>query len=182
MSTRASPTRSRSRAWTSSSRSSATGAGPSRSFRPPRPSEPQEILHRLLDKDGGVAQRPATSRNATSRASNLSDTNRVKVLVVDDEPAVRAALERALRSNYEVRLAPDGQTALDAVAERPVDAVVLDVAMPGLGGLEGGRGRRRGGGRRPVLILTARDAVDDRVAGLDAGADDSLVKPFALRE
>jgi two-component system response regulator MprA len=106
----------------------------------------------------------------------------VKVLVVDDEPAVRAALERALRSHYEVRLAGDGQTALDAMAERPVDAMVLDVAMPGIDGLEVCRRLRSSGDRTPVLMLTARDAVDDRVAGLDAGADDYLVKPFALRE
>jgi two-component system, OmpR family, response regulator MprA len=106
----------------------------------------------------------------------------VKVLVVDDEPAVRAALERALRSHYDVALAADGQAALDQVAERPVDAVVLDVAMPGIDGLEVCRRLRSSGDRTPVLMLTARDAVDDRVAGLDAGADDYLVKPFALRE
>jgi two-component system response regulator MprA len=106
----------------------------------------------------------------------------VKVLVVDDEPAVRAALERALRSSYDVALAADGQAALDQVAERPVDAVVLDVAMPGIDGLEVCRRMRSSGDRTPVLMLTARDAVDDRVAGLDAGADDYLVKPFALRE
>src|SRR4051812_46463414 len=145
MSTRASPSPSRSRASTSSSRSSATGAGPSRSFRPPRPSDPRQILRRLLDKDGGVALRPATSGNTTSRASNLSDTNRVKVLVVDDEPAVRAALERALRSNYEVWLAPDGQTAPEAVAERPLGAAGLGRGLAGVGGPGGGRrGRRRG--------------------------------------
>jgi two-component system response regulator MprA len=112
----------------------------------------------------------------------LSDTNRVKVLVVDDEPAVRAALERALRSNYDVQVAADGQAALDAVAARPIDAVVLDVAMPGIDGLEVCRRMRSSGDRTPVLMLTARDGVDDRVAGLDAGADDYLVKPFALRE
>ena len=128
-----------------------------------------------------MALRPATSSDDKPGVQNLSDTNRVKVLVVDDEPAVRAALERALRSSYDVRLAPDGQTALDAIAERPVDAVVLDVAMPGIDGLEVCRRLRGAGDRTPVLMLTARDAVDDRVAGLDAGADDYLVKPFALR-
>jgi len=106
----------------------------------------------------------------------------VKVLIVDDEPAVRAALERALRGAYDTRTAGDGQEALDQLAARPVDAVVLDVAMPGIDGLEVCRRMRRGGDRTPVLMLTARDAVDDRVAGLDAGADDYLVKPFALRE
>jgi two-component system response regulator MprA len=107
----------------------------------------------------------------------------MKVLVVDDEPALRAALERALRlEGHDVALAPDGERALDAVAGARPDAVVLDVAMPGLDGLEVCRRMRAGGDRTPVLMLTARDAVDDRVAGLDAGADDYLVKPFALRE
>jgi two-component system response regulator MprA len=107
----------------------------------------------------------------------------VKVLVVDDEPAVRNALERALRvARYDVRLARDGVEALDALAGEPVDAVVLDVAMPRLGGLEVARRLRAAGDRTPVLMLTARDEIDERVAGLDAGADDYLVKPFALRE
>jgi two-component system, OmpR family, response regulator MprA len=106
-----------------------------------------------------------------------------RVLVVDDEPAVRLALERALRlESYEVELAADGREALDRLAADPLDAVVLDVAMPHLDGLEVCRRLRDAGDRTPVLMLTARDAVDDRVAGLDAGADDYLVKPFALKE
>ncbi len=106
-----------------------------------------------------------------------------RVLVVDDEPAVRRALERALRlDNYEVALAEDGEEALDAIARTPVDAVILDVAMPRLDGLEVCRRMRKAGDRTPILMLTARDAIDDRVAGLDVGADDYLVKPFALRE
>ena len=106
-----------------------------------------------------------------------------RVLIVDDEPAVRAALDRALRlDRYEVELAADGREALDRLAEARLDAVVLDVAMPGLDGLEVCRRLRDAGDRTPVLMLTARDAVDDRVAGLDAGADDYLVKPFALKE
>jgi two-component system, OmpR family, response regulator MprA len=106
-----------------------------------------------------------------------------RVLVVDDEPAVRLALERALRlESYEVELAADGREALDRLATDPLDAVVLDVAMPHLDGLEVCRRLRDAGDRTPVLMLTARDAVDDRVAGLDAGADDYLVKPFALKE
>jgi two-component system response regulator MprA len=106
-----------------------------------------------------------------------------RVLIVDDEPAVRAALDRALRlDRYEVELAADGSEALDRLAEARLDAVVLDVAMPGIDGLEVCRRLREAGDRTPVLMLTARDAVDDRVAGLDAGADDYLVKPFALRE
>ena len=107
-----------------------------------------------------------------------------RVLVVDDEPAVRAALERALRLEaYEVEVAADGREALDRLAgAAPPDAVVLDVAMPFVDGLEVCRRLRDAGDRTPVLMLTARDAIDDRVAGLDAGADDYLVKPFALKE
>jgi two-component system response regulator MprA len=106
-----------------------------------------------------------------------------RVLIVDDEPAVRAALDRALRlEGYEVALAADGREALDRLAETRQDAVVLDVTMPVLDGLEVCRRLRDAGDRTPVLMLTARDAVDDRVAGLDAGADDYLVKPFALKE
>jgi len=106
-----------------------------------------------------------------------------QILVVDDEPAVRRALERALRlDKYDVELAEDGEDALDRLAERPVDAVVLDVMMPGVDGLEVCRRMRAAGDKTPVLMLTARDAIDDRVLGLDVGADDYLVKPFALRE
>jgi two-component system response regulator MprA len=106
-----------------------------------------------------------------------------RVLIVDDEPAVRAALERALRlEGYDTALAADGREALDRVADARHDAIVLDVAMPRLDGLEVCRRLREAGDRTPVLMLTARDAVDDRVAGLDAGADDYLVKPFALKE
>jgi two-component system response regulator MprA len=106
-----------------------------------------------------------------------------RVLVVDDEPAVRRALERALRlDNYEVELAADGQEALDALAMAPADAVVLDIAMPRVDGLEVTRRMRRAGDRTPILMLTARDAIEDRVVGLDVGADDYLVKPFALKE
>jgi two-component system response regulator MprA len=106
-----------------------------------------------------------------------------RVLVVDDEPAVRRALERALRlDSYDVALAADGEEALDALASKPADAVILDVAMPRLDGLEVCRRLRQAGDRTPVLMLTARDAIDDRVQGLDVGADDYLVKPFALRE
>ena len=106
-----------------------------------------------------------------------------RVLVVDDEPAVRRALERALRlESYDVELAADGEEALDALAKHPADVVILDVLMPRLDGLEVCRRMRQAGDRTPVLMLTARDAIDDRVKGLDVGADDYLVKPFALRE
>src|SRR6201995_3652332 len=106
-----------------------------------------------------------------------------RVLVVDDEPAVRRALERALRlDRYDVELAGDGEEALDALAKSPPDAVILDIGMPKLDGLEVCRRMRQAGDRTPILMLTARDAIDDRVEGLDVGADDYLVKPFALRE
>jgi two-component system response regulator MprA len=107
----------------------------------------------------------------------------VRILVVDDEPAVRDSLGRALRiEGYEVALAADGRAGLEALAERPCDALVLDVAMPRMDGLEMCRQLRAAGDRLPILLLTARDAIGDRVAGLDAGADDYLVKPFALAE
>src|SRR5436309_14029876 len=106
-----------------------------------------------------------------------------RVLVVDDEPAVRRALERALKlERYDVELAANGEEALDALATRPADVVILDVLMPRLDGLEVCRRMRQAGDKTPVLMLTARDGIDDRVTGLDVGADDYLVKPFALRE
>jgi len=107
----------------------------------------------------------------------------VRVLVVDDEPAVRQALDRALRfEGYQTEIAPDGPAALGAHAERPADAIVLDVAMPRMDGLEVCRRLRAAGDYTPILMLTARAAINDRVAGLDAGADDYVVKPFALAE
>jgi two-component system, OmpR family, response regulator MprA len=107
----------------------------------------------------------------------------MRVLVVDDEPAVRQALDRALRfEGYETEMAGDGLGALSVMAERPADAMVLDVAMPRVDGLEVCRRLRAAGDPTPILLLTARVAVSERVAGLDAGADDYLVKPFALEE
>jgi two-component system response regulator MprA len=107
----------------------------------------------------------------------------VNVLVVDDEQAVRDAVARALRyEGYTVTTAADGQEALEAQALSPADAIVLDVLMPNLDGLEVCRRLRAAGDPVPVLMLTARETVPDRVAGLDAGADDYLVKPFALQE
>jgi two-component system, OmpR family, response regulator MprA len=108
----------------------------------------------------------------------------VKILVVDDERAVRDSLRRALElQGYEVELASDGAEALERLAANgQPDAVVLDILMPGIDGLEVCRQIRRRGYGVPVLMLTARDAVGDRVEGLDAGADDYLVKPFALEE
>jgi two-component system response regulator MprA len=107
----------------------------------------------------------------------------VRILVVDDEPAVRTALERALvLEGYDVDLAVDGGEALQKVGRDAPDALVLDILMPGVDGLEVARRLRADGDRTPILMLTARDGVGDRVEGLDAGADDYLVKPFALEE
>ncbi|OHV37208.1 MULTISPECIES: response regulator transcription factor [Parafrankia] len=107
----------------------------------------------------------------------------MRVLVVDDDAAVRESLERSLRfEGYEVRTAPDGVAALEVVARDQPDIVVLDVMMPRMDGLETCRRLRARGDDVPVLMLTARDGLADRVSGLDVGADDYLVKPFALEE
>ena len=105
-----------------------------------------------------------------------------RVLVVDDDPAVRSAVSRALRMDYEVDEAVDGAEALAHHASSPSDAIVLDLLMPELGGLDVCRSLRQRGDAVPILVVTARDAVSDRVEGLDAGADDYLVKPFAVDE
>lgn len=106
-----------------------------------------------------------------------------RVLVVDDDKAVRESLRRSLEFNgYEVALAGDGAEALAAIAATSPDVVVMDVMMPRLDGLEATRALRTAGNDLPILVLTARDAVGDRVEGLDAGADDYLTKPFALQE
>ena len=109
----------------------------------------------------------------------------MRILVVDDERAVRESLRRALElEGYEVELAADGQEALALLdsGESEPDALLLDVLMPRVDGLEVCRRLRRGGSRLPVLMLTARAEVENRVAGLDAGADDYVTKPFALEE
>src|SRR5438045_2614546 len=108
----------------------------------------------------------------------------MRILVVDDERAVRESLRRALElEGYEIELADDGQEALYRLeSQAEPDAVILDVLMPGLDGLEVCKRLRRTGSKLPVLMLTARDAVENRVAGLDAGADDYVTKPFALAE
>jgi two-component system response regulator MprA len=107
----------------------------------------------------------------------------MRILVVDDDRAVRESLRRSLQFNgYQVELASDGQEALDWLTKQRPDALVLDVMMPRVDGLEVARRLRSAGDDLPILALTARDAVSDRVAGLDAGADDYLPKPFALEE
>jgi two-component system, OmpR family, response regulator MprA len=105
------------------------------------------------------------------------------VLVVDDDRAVRESLRRSLEFNgYAVALASDGAEALASISGSAPDVVVMDVMMPRLDGLEATRALRKAGNDVPILVLTARDAVGDRVEGLDAGADDYLTKPFALQE
>ena len=107
----------------------------------------------------------------------------MRILVVDDELAVRESLRRALAlEGHEVELAADGREALATIARSTPDLVVLDVLMPELDGIEVSRRLRAAGDRTPILMLTARAEVEDRVAGLDAGADDYLGKPFALDE
>ncbi|MBW6435452.1 response regulator transcription factor [Actinoplanes hulinensis] len=107
----------------------------------------------------------------------------MRILVVEDDAAVRDSLARTLRfEGYQVDIAGDGRAALDAVRDREPDALILDVSMPRMDGLEACRRLRADGVVLPVLMLTARDSIGDRVAGLDAGADDYLVKPFALQE
>ncbi len=107
----------------------------------------------------------------------------MRILVVDDDAAVCGSIDRALRlEGYTVATAGTGAAALEALALEPPDALVLDLQLPDIDGLEVCRRLRGAGDDIPVLMLTARDAIDDRVQGLDAGADDYLVKPFALSE
>jgi two-component system response regulator MprA len=106
-----------------------------------------------------------------------------RILVVDDDQAVRESLRRSLEFNgYVVTLAGDGAEALASIAGHPPEALVIDVMMPRLDGIETTRALRAAGNDLPILVLTARDSVGDRVEGLDAGADDYLTKPFALEE
>jgi two-component system, OmpR family, response regulator MprA len=107
----------------------------------------------------------------------------VRILVVDDDRAVRDALRRVLTlDGHEVQTAGDGEQALELIVQAVPDAVVLDVGLPGIDGLEVCRRVRRLGSRVPILMLTARDAVTDRIDGLDVGADDYMVKPFDVEE
>jgi two-component system response regulator MprA len=105
------------------------------------------------------------------------------IAIVDDDSAIRSSLGRALRmENYEVELFDDGASALKSIQLRAPDAIILDLQLPDIDGLEVCRRIRRSGDATPILMLTARDAVNDRVEGLDVGADDYLVKPFDLAE
>jgi DNA-binding response OmpR family regulator len=106
-----------------------------------------------------------------------------RILIVEDEAKIASFISRGLRlEGYQVDVAPNGETALDKVFNNPPDLIVLDVMLPDIDGLEVCRQLRMAGGDEPVLMLTAKDAIPDRVAGLDAGADDYLVKPFAFDE
>jgi len=106
-----------------------------------------------------------------------------QILVVEDEARIASLISRTLRlEGYQVEVAPNGETALDKALSNPPDLVVLDVMLPDIDGLEVCRQLRMAGCDEPVLMLTAKDAIPDRVAGLDAGADDYLVKPFAFDE
>ena len=126
--------------------------------------------------------RPSTA-GAQTPLRVMGKTAPMRILVVDDDKAVRDSLRRSLAFNgYQVDLAEDGQAALDMMIDQRPDALVLDVMMPRVDGLEVCRRLRSAGDELPILVLTARDAVSDRVAGLDAGADDYLPKPFALEE
>jgi two-component system response regulator MprA len=114
---------------------------------------------------------------------STSPAPKPRVLVVDDDKAVRESLRRSLEFNgYDVSLATDGAEALAGIAASLPDVVIMDVMMPRLDGIEATRALRTAGNDLPILVLTARDAVGDRVEGLDAGADDYLTKPFALQE
>jgi len=107
----------------------------------------------------------------------------MRILIVDDDRAVREALRRALTlGGYQAETAEDGEQALEQIATSPPDGVVLDVGLPGIDGLEVCRRARLLGNRVPILMLTARDAVSDRIDGLDVGADDYMVKPFDVGE
>jgi two-component system, OmpR family, response regulator MprA len=125
----------------------------------------------------------ARASSAPSRSSSQLPDVSTTILVVDDEPALRDGLRRALSlEGYGVEVAGDGKEALEAHAASPVDAFVLDVLMPRVDGLEVCRRLRAAGDRVPILLLTARAELEDRVEGLDSGADDYIVKPFALDE
>ena len=120
-----------------------------------------------------------------SHSSSIENSAKVarRVLVVDDDRAVRESLRRSLEFNgYTVSLATDGAEALASIGGNAPDALVIDVMMPRLDGIETTRALRAAGSDLPILVLTARDSVGDRVDGLDAGADDYLTKPFALEE
>jgi two-component system response regulator MprA len=130
-----------------------------------------------------IAGRDARAVIAVETENMMAETSGARLLVAEDDKGVRDALDRALRfEGYAVSLATDGAHALELAGETPPDLYLLDVQMPHVDGLSVCRTLRHRGDRTPILVLTARHEVSDRVAGLDAGADDYLVKPFALDE
>jgi two-component system response regulator MprA len=151
-------------------------------------------LDRRIRQRGGsgtgrasIAHYPQTvslpARSTPSQPVRRSEEGAARVLVVEDEPALYAGLRTALElEGYDVEVATDGAEALEVLAARPADAVVLDVLMPRLDGVEVCRRLRAARNPVPILMLTARAEIENRVEGLDAGADDYVVKPFALDE
>jgi len=118
-----------------------------------------------------------------TKAANLADGTMMRVLVIEDDPKVAGAVKAGLQGEgYEAVVSATGEDGYFRATTEPYDAILLDLGLPGRGGLEVLAGIRGQGLRVPVLVLTARDTVDDRVTGLDAGADDYLVKPFAFAE
>jgi two-component system, OmpR family, response regulator MprA len=135
-----------------------------------------------MRSDAAVAW-PHSGPRAGPLPAELPAPGGERLLVVDDDPDVLDSLGRALRlAGYSVMIASNGGDALDAMARSPVDLIVLDILMPGVDGFDTCRRLRGRGDDTPILVLTARDDVDDRVTGLEVGADDYMVKPFALRE
>lgn len=131
----------------------------------------------------GNTTAPGTDADASPHDAKLEPMVAMKVLIVDDEPAVRDALRRSLSfEGYDTEQAVDGLDAVERAAAYEPDLILLDVLMPRMDGLTAARRLRASGVRVPILMLTARDTVGDRVTGLDAGADDYLVKPFELDE
>jgi two-component system, OmpR family, response regulator MprA len=131
-----------------------------------------------MSAHGGVVVSKSRDKPESEGSKRLA-----RVVVVDDDEALRSAVRRALRlEGYDVEVAADGEEAFARLSAVNADLVVLDVLMPGLDGITVCRRLRESGDRTPILMLTAREAISDRVAGLDAGADDYLTKPFALEE
>ena len=165
-----------SRCWCTPASSAAGRAGPATA---PAPARPRAAC---CDDAAGVLRHGSGSGGRLEAVSTGTETP-PHVLVVDDDRAVRESLRRSLEFNgYDVSLASDGAEALARSPGSAPDALVIDVMMPRLDGIETTRALRTAGNDLPILVLTARDSVGDRVEGLDAGADDYLTKPFALEE
>ncbi len=144
-----------------------------------------KLDHRTTSATARTTMRSISQRGLSPRwhSGRVTTAAKPRVLVVDDDRAVRESLRRSLEFNgYDVHLAGDGAEALAGIAGVDPDVVVMDVMMPRLDGLETTKALRSAGNDIPIIVLTARDAVGDRVEGLDAGADDYLTKPFALPE